>query len=62
MENWRELEPTDKQIDLIRNMERFVSPPFRGSTRGEACDWIEKHKAAIELVYSNEWALKNGYC
>ena len=61
MENWRELEPTEKQMNLIRDIDRFLPNSFSGSTRGDASDYINKNKGAIELAYSSEWALTHGY-
>ncbi len=61
MQNWRSKEPTEKQLNLIEEMQEFSDfplPPFNGKTRGEAHDWIEKNwKAAHE----SSWAIENGY-
>ena len=42
--NWRNLPPTQKQLDYIaelREMSELPLPPYKGSTRGEASDWID---------------------
>lgn len=61
MISWRDKEPTEKQLSLIEEMEEysdFPLPPFKGRTRGEAYDWIQKNwKAAHE----SSWAIENGY-
>ena len=41
---WKELEPTDKQLRFIRKIERVVKVKFTGKTRGDASDYISKHK------------------
>jgi len=43
--NWREQEPTQKQIECIADMQEFLEYPiplFTGTTRGEAADYIDK--------------------
>ena len=44
--NWRDKEPTIKQIECIREMQEFSDyplPPFNGKTRGEAADYIDEY-------------------
>ena len=54
--NWREKEPTQKQIEYIQSMMEFSGypiPRFTGTTRGEASDYIDKYeKIAHENVDS----------
>ena len=54
--NWREKEPTQKQIECIKSMMEFSDypiPRFTGTTRGEASDYIDKYgKIAHENVDS----------
>jgi hypothetical protein len=60
-ENWRDKEPTVKQLRLIEEMQEFSDFPlldFKGTTRGEAHDWIQQNwKAAHE----SSWAIEHGY-
>ncbi len=61
MINWRDKEPTQKQLDLIEEMEEFSDfplPSFKGTTRGEAHDWIQKNWA---LAHESAWAIEHGY-
>lgn len=44
--NWRDKEPTEKQLKEIEYIQEFsdYNPPlFKGTTRGEASDYIDKH-------------------
>lgn len=41
MNNWRTLPPTDKQLQLISEMQWLCE--FKGKTRGEAADFISKY-------------------
>jgi len=61
MSNWRDKEPTEKQLKLIaeiREFSEYSPPPFDGTTRGEACDWIQKH---LKLAHESLWAIEHGY-
>jgi len=61
MTNWRDKEPTEKQLQFIANMEEFSEYPlehFTGKTRGEACDWITRYK---DLAFESSWAIEHGY-
>jgi len=43
--SWRDLPPTQKQLDYIVEMNEFsewILPTFKGKTRGEASDYIDK--------------------
>lgn len=54
--NWRADPPTEKQMACIREIQEFSwygPPPFTGTTKGEASDYIEEHgKLAYEDVGS----------
>ena len=44
--NWRDKEPTEKQLQFIADIQEFSpysSPLFTGKTRGEASDYIDKY-------------------
>ena len=44
--NWRDKEPTEKQLKEIEYIQEFSDyrpPLFKGTTRGEASDYIDKH-------------------
>ena len=62
VKGWRDLPPTQKQlkyIEYIRDFDTYcVAPPFRGTTRGEACDYISKY---AKYAYEDAWAIENGY-
>lgn len=61
MNSWRDKEPTQKQLDLIRDMEEFSEyplPKFVGKTRGEAYDWIQEYG---KLAHESSWAIEHGY-
>ena len=54
--NWRDCEITEKQKQLIEELQEFSDyplPEFKGTTRGEASDYIDKWgKLAHENVNS----------
>jgi hypothetical protein len=61
MISWRDKKPTQKQLDLIAEMEEFSDfplPAFKGTTRGEAYDWIQKN---WDLAHESSWAIEHGY-
>lgn len=62
MTNWRDLPPTQKQLDYIEYIRDFdaygVAPSFKGTTRGEAYDYIKKYE---RYAYEDTWAIENGY-
>ena len=41
MSNWRNLPPTEKQLELISELQWMGE--FKGKTRGEASDFISKY-------------------
>ena len=61
MNNWRTLPPTDKQLQLISEMQWLYE--FKGKTRGEASDFISKYLelaneldgVIIESKLSHNW-------
>lgn len=63
MNNWRKQFITEKQKELISDMMEFSYyplPEFKGTTRGEASDYIDKYgKIAHENVnspkFGDEW-------
>ena len=40
---WRDEAPTEKQLKLIHSLEKQFGITFNGSTKGEACDFIDKY-------------------
>ena len=61
MNSWRDKKPTEKQLELIRDMEEFSEyplPKFVGKTRGEAHDWIQGYG---KLAHESSWAIEHGY-
>ena len=55
MLSWRDKKPTQKQLDLIAEMQEFSEyhlPIFDGKTRGEAHDWIENN-----YLFMSNWKL-----
>lgn len=58
---WRDKAPTEKQLQMIREIEEFAEykiPRFDGVTRGEASDWIARH---IDAGHKSMWAIEHGY-
>jgi hypothetical protein len=59
---WRDKKPTKKQLDYIAYIQEFDAyqnvPAFKGATRGEACDFINKYRAQ---AYVSTWAIEHGY-
>ena len=61
MNDWRNDSVTEKQLAYIDEMNEFSPyplPEFKGKTKGEAADYINKYS---KLAHENEWAIKNGY-
>ena len=59
--DWRSKEPTEKQLAYIEEMRDFCPynlPPFTGTTRGEASDYIDNYR---KFAYESEWAIEHGY-
>jgi len=41
---WRNDKPTDKQLELIKEMQKLNNiPVFEGTTKGDACDYIRRY-------------------
>lgn len=59
--NWRDEPITEKQLQYIYDIQEFSIidlPYFNGTTKGEACDYIEKYR---EFACMNPWAIEHGY-
>ena len=59
--SWRDEPMTEKQREWILEMQEHSEhplPPFKGITKGEASDYINKN---IALAYTSLWASENGY-
>ena len=52
--NWRNDPPTEKQMMYIRIIEGIIPEKFKGTTKGEACDYISAFKEIDREM--NEWA------
>jgi hypothetical protein len=37
------IKPTEKQLDFIAEIEKYVGDTFDGKTRQEASEWIDEH-------------------
>ena len=60
-ENWRDKDVTEKQKQYILEMNEFSEyplPAFKGTTRGEASDYIDKWS---KLAHESCWAIEHGY-
>lgn len=53
--------PTEKQLAFIRNMEEFVGEQFKGTTRKEASEYIDRNIEMYKLYTMDSWALSKGY-
>ena len=61
MNSWRLRPITDKQKEYIEDMQDFSIyplPAFKGQTRGEAADYIDKYR---KLAHESAWAIEHGY-
>ena len=61
MTDWRLKEPTEKQLQHIQEMQEFSEfplPPFKGHTRGEAADYINKYS---KQAHEETWGIEHGY-
>ena len=61
MTDWRIDKPTQKQLDYIRDLNEFSDyplPPFKGNTKGEAADYIERY---AKIAHENVNAKTFGY-
>lgn len=58
---WGDLPVTEAQLRYIRDMQEMSPYPlaeFKGKTRGEASDYIDKN---MPLAHENTWAIEHGY-
>lgn len=49
---WKEEQPTKKQLRFIAalmELSEFTLPPFTGTTKGDAADYIDKYKQEVFL-------------
>ena len=54
--NWRNLPPTQKQLDYIAElceMSDHPLPRYEGKTRGEASDWINANASSAHTMFYN---------
>lgn len=61
MNEWRKDTITDKQRQYIREMQEFSElplPPFTGTTKGEASDYISKYS---KQAHESMWGVEHGY-
>lgn len=61
MTDWRNLPPTEAQMEyiaLLHERSEYQMPPFDGTTRGEAADYIDR---CVKLAHEDAWAIVNGY-
>lgn len=61
--SWRDDPITDKQLELIRNMDDFSEwplPPFTGTTKGEASDYIDKWIGKAHETILDCWDVSQG--
>lgn len=59
--NWRDEEITEKQKNYIITMieySEYPLPPFEGTTKGEASDYIKKYS---KMAHESLWGICNGY-
>lgn len=55
-------EPTIKQIEYIKFIERETGIIFKGKTKQKASIFIDKNKIKIPFdAYQNDWSISNGY-
>ena len=59
--SWKDDPITEKQKEFIEGAMEFSPyplPEFKGTTKGEASDWIDKYG---KLATENLWAIEHGY-
>ena len=59
--SWRDDPATEKQLAYILEMNEFSPyplPEFKGTTKGEACDYINKY---TRKAHESPWAIEHGY-
>ena len=61
MRNWRDDPMTDGQKKMIEQMGKDAEmngavplPEFKGATKGEACDYIQRHIVSIHINETGE--------
>ena len=60
MSGWRDLPPTDKQLAYIRSFGNCIDCyDFKGTTRGDACDYIDRYSKDVILACELEMLVKN---
>lgn len=55
------MEPTERQLRFIREIEDVLGITFDGATKKEASEWIDKHISAFELETLDDFAIVHGY-
>lgn len=64
MSTWKTLPITDKQRKLIMDMQEFSEyplPEFKGTTRGEASDYIDQWLAKSHESMLDCWETTQGF-
>lgn len=56
------MEPTERQIRFIREIEEVIGIRFEGATKKDASEWISEHISAFELETMDDFAITHGYC
>lgn len=56
--NWRELPPTDKQLDMLRHIKLWEKIRFKDITRGEAFDVIGAYSKSPRNLDVNNMVIK----
>lgn len=59
--NWKNDPCTAKQLAYIQEMQEFSPfplPAFKGTTKGEASEYIDKHS---KIAHTSLWAIEHGY-
>ena len=55
------MEPTERQLRFIHEIEDVLGIRFEGATKKEASEWISKHISAFELETIDDFAIAHGY-
>ena len=61
MRDWRSDPVTEKQMEFIECAMEFSPyplPAFKGTTKGEASDWIDQYG---KIATESTWAIEHGY-
>lgn len=59
--DWKNEPATEKQLAYIAEMQEFSTfpiPKFTGTTKGEACNYIDKYS---KIAHESDWAITHGY-